>query len=236
MMGGVKEGCFLKAKIVDERIQKESDALLAVMFWVMAALQAVVLGVKLALGAEVLQWALDGLILLGGLGVMVVLRSQRGLWCRRDEALRELDNRVLALSYGMMLWVTLIGSVVLVFGDSERSGWYAPSLLPLLITSLVYLVLAVRRGLLLWGSRQAKGNAKARLRRSTALGALLYGALMGAPACFEGGSFRPMGLVKILLMAAVWGLLFYGAMVWLIDRGEKAADKAVKEASIDAEE
>ena len=41
---------------------------------------------------------------------------------------------------------------------------------------------------------------------------------------------------EILLMAAAWGLLFYGAMVWLIDRGEKAADKAVKEASIDAEE
>ena len=36
-------------------------------------------------------------------------------------------------------------------------------------------------------------------------------------------------------MAAAWGLLFYGLMVLVINRGEKAANKAVEAVEAEAE-
>lgn len=219
---------MMKKKMVDERIRKESNALLARFYWVMLALQALVLAVKLCLEPEVVYWVLDGIILLAGLGVMAVMRTVKGLWGQKDEALREIDNGVLSTSFGTMLWVTLIGSEILLFGDGENALWYGVTILPLLICCAIYTVLVMKRGLILWGGKQNEGDAKKRLRKSTALGALAYGAIMAAPDCFRYGEFRVEGLIKLLLMAATWGLLFYGLMVLVINRGEKAANKAVE--------
>lgn len=220
----------MKKKIVDERVQKESNAVLARLYWAAMTLQVVVLVVKLCLGAELIQWVLDGIIILLGLGVMIVMRSIRGLWGRMDEALREIDNSVLSTSFGTMLWVALLGSLLLMFGNGKGNAlWYGPTILPVLIASGIYTVLAIKRGLLLWGGERNKGSAKPRLRKATTLGALFFGIVMGAPDCFNGGVFQIMGLVKILLMGAMWGLMFYGMMVLAINWGEKAADKAVEE-------
>lgn len=227
----------MKKKIVDERVQKESNAVLARLYWLALALQAVVLAVKLCMGAELLQWALDGVVILSGLGVMAVMRSIKGLWCEKDEVLREMDNSVLSTSFGTMLWVALLGSLLLMFGNSEENApWYGSTMLPVLIASGVYTVLAIKRGLLLWGGERNKGSAKPRLRKATTLGALLFGIVMGAPDCFIDGVFQLKGLVKIILMAAMWGLMFYGMMVLAINRGEKAADKTMEEVEADAEE
>ena len=226
----------MKKKMVDERIHKASNALLAKFYWVMLALQAVVLEVKLCLEPEVVYWVLDGIILLAGLGVMAVMRSIKGLWGRKDEALKEMDDSVLSTSFGTMLWVTLIGSEIMIFGDAENALWYGATILPLLICCAIYTVLVVKRGLILWGGKQNEGDTKKRLRKSTALGALVYGAIMAAPDCFRYGEFRVEGLIKLVLMAAVWGLLFYGLMVLVINRGEKAADKAVEEVEANGEE
>ncbi len=225
-----KEEHIVKKKIVDERVQKESNAVLARLYWLALALQVVVLVVKLCLGAELIQWALDAIIILAGLGVMAVMRSIKGLWGRKDEALREMDNSVLSTSFGTMLWVALLGSLLLMFGNGEENAlWYGPTILPVMIASGLYTVLAIKRGLLLWGGERNKGSAKPQLRKSTTLGALFFGIVMGAPDCFEGGSFQFMGLVKIILMAAMWGLMFYGMMVLAINWGEKSANQAVKE-------
>lgn len=226
----------MKKQVVDERIRNASNALLAKFYWVMLVLQAMVLAVKLLFVPEWICWALDAVILAAGLGVMAVLRSLRGLWGRKDEALREMDNSVLSTAYGTMLWVVLIGSMLLIFGNTENALWYGPSLLPLLITSCIYTVLVMKRGLILWGGEARKGNAKKRLRRSVPVGALFYGAVMGAQNCFRNGEFQPMGLVKVFLMALAWGLMFYGLMVLVINRGEKAANKTVEEQEADAEE
>lgn len=226
----------MKRRIADERIQKDSHALLAVLCRVLLALQAAVLVIKVALGREPIAWALDAASLAAGLGVTVVLRSLRGLWRRGDEALREMDNAVLSTAYGTMLWVTLLGSLLMAFGEGTQLSWYAPCLALLLLTSLCYTVLAVKRGLILWGGAGARKDAKTRLRWSAALGALCYGAVMAAPDCFTQGAFQWRGLVKLVLMAAVWGGLFYALMVLLINRGEKAADKAAEEAEAIAEE
>ena len=232
-----KDEHTMKKKVVDERIQKASNALLAKFYWITLGLQAIVLAVKLCLQAELIQWALDGIIILAGLGVMAVMRSIKGLWGKKDVALKEMDNSVLSTSFGTMLWVALLGSLLLMFGNGEENAlWYGSTMLPVLMASGIYTVLAIKRGLLLWGGERNKGSAKPRLRKSTALGALVYGAIMAAPDCFRYGEFQVEGLIKLVLMAAVWGLLFYGLMVLVINRGEKAADKAVEEVEADAEE
>jgi len=232
-----KEAHTVKKKIVDERVQKESNAVLARLYWAAMALQVVVLVVKLCLGVELIQCALDGIIILFGLGVMAVLRALRGLWARKDEVLRELDNSVLSTSFGTMLWVALLGSLLLMFGNGEENAlWYGLTMLPVLIASGIYTVIAIKRGLLLWGGERNKGSAKPRLRKATTLGALFFGIVMGAPDCFIDGVFQVKGLVKILLMAAMWGLMFYGMMVLAINRGEKSANKALEEVEANAEE
>ncbi|MBP3636766.1 MAG: hypothetical protein J6K13_04330 [Clostridia bacterium] len=227
---------MMKKKMVDERIHKASNALLAKFYWVMLALQAVVLAVKLCLEPEVVYWVLDGIILLAGLGVMAVMRSIKGLWGKKDEALKEMDDSVLSTSFGTMLWVTLIGSEIMIFGDAENALWYGATILPLLICCAIYTVLVVKRGLILWGGKQNEGDTKKRLRKSTALGALVYGAIMAASDCFRYGEFRVEGLIKLVLMAAMWGLLFYGLMVLVINRGEKAANKTLEEVEANGEE
>lgn len=225
-----KERIRMKKKVVDERIQKESNALLARLYWLALALQVVVLAVKLRLGAELIQWAMDGIIILAGVGVMAVMRSIKGLWGKKDEALREIDNSVMSTSFGTMLWVALLGSLLLMFGNGEENAlWYGPTILPVLTASGIYTVLAIKRGLLLWGGERNKGSAKPQLRKATTLGALFFGIVMGAPDCFSGDVFQVNGLVKIILMAVTWGLMFYGMMVLAINRGEKSANQAVEE-------
>ncbi|MBE5803886.1 MAG: hypothetical protein E7316_05180 [Clostridiales bacterium] len=214
-------------KMVDERISKESNALLAKLYWVALVLQIAVLIVKLYLQAEMLRWALDVLIILAGLGVMITLRTVRSLWGKKDEVLKEMDNSVLSTSFGAMMWIALLGTFLLTFGDRENSTWYAPSLAPVLIASGVYTVLAIRRGMVLWGGEKNRRDGKKRLGKATVLGALFFGIVMGAEDCFVDGAFRFHGLVKILIMGAGWGGFFYGLMSLVISRGEKAANKAV---------
>ena len=224
-------------KMVDERINKESNELMAKLYWIALAMQAAVLIVKLILQAELLRWALDAIIILAGLGVMMVLRTVRSLWGKKNEALKEMDNSVLSTSFGTMLWVALLGSLLLMFGNGEENAlWYGSTMLPVLIASGIYTVIAIKRGLLLWGGERNKGSAKPRLRKATTLGALFFGIVMGAPDCFSGGAFQVTGLLKIILMAAMWGLMFYGMMVLAINRGEKSANKNLEEVEADAEE
>ena len=68
------------------------------------------------------------------------------------------------------------------------------------------------------------------LAKSTALGALFFGIVMGGPSCIRDGAFDPMGIVKIIGMGAMWGVLFYLMFTALLKVGEKQADKAAAEA------
>lgn len=216
-------------KKTDERIEKRSNALAAKLLFVMLVLQVIVLIVKLCLGGAA-YCLLDIVALAVGLGTAAVLMTVKGVWRAGDEILREIRAACLAKAFGYMLQTLVFGEFLLFIINPDDVMWYAPSIIVWSIPALVYTVLAVKNGLFQWGSKKAEATGKAKLARSTALGALFFGIVTGGPACIKDGAFDPMGIVKIIGMGAMWGILFYLMFAGLLKLGERRADKAVQEA------
>lgn len=216
-------------KLVDERITRVINALAARAFWQMMALQAAVLAVKAALGADMRVCLLDIAVLAVGL-LGVIQRSVKGLWGAKDEAQQEMDQRALVKLYKAAFWLLIVGELLLIMGDEENISWYAPYPLVWGVPALIMTVCGMRSGCFVWGSRQAKADGKQRLLWGTIVGAAFFGVIMGGPACFKDGAFQLAGLWKVLGMGAFWGVMYYWLYRLLIRRGEKAADRAVEEA------
>lgn len=216
-------------KKMDERIEKSSNTLAAKLLWGMAVLQVIVLVVKVCLGGAA-YCMLDALALAAGLGTAAVLLTVKGVWRAGDEILREIRSACLAKAFRAMLATLVVGEFLLIMLDPANGKWYALSLLVWPVPALIYTVLAVKNGLFQWGGKKAEKAGKAQLAKSTALGALLFGIIMGGSECIKDGAFDPMGIVKIIGMGAMWGVLFYLMFTVLLKLGEKRADKAVQEA------
>lgn len=216
-------------KKVDERIEKSSNELSAKLLWMMIGLQIIVLIVKLCLGGAA-YCLLDWLALAAGLGTTAVMITVKGVWRAEDDILREIRTACLAKGFMAMLMTLVFGEFILIMLDPQHTGWYAASIIVWSIPALIYTILAVKNGLFQWGNKKAETTGKGKLARSTALGALFFGVVMGGPSCIKDGAFNPMGLVKVIGMGAMWGILFYILFVALLKIGEKQADKAASEA------
>lgn len=213
----------------DERIEKSSNALAAKLLWLMVALQVIVLIAKVCMGGAA-YCLLDGLALAAALGMAAVLLTIKGVWRAGDEVLREIRMACLAKAFMAMLMTLVFGEFLLIMIDPDSIKWYAMSLLVWPLPALIYTVLAVKNGLFQWGGKRAETTGKAKLAKSTALGALFFGIVMGCPECIKDGAFNPMGLWQVIGMGAMWGVLFYLMFAAILKIGEKRADKAVQEA------
>lgn len=223
-------------KIADERITRENNALIATAFWMMLILQAGVLIAKLAMGAALRVCILDIAVLATGVIGLIVLRTTKGLWGAKDEALREIEQAGLSKIFGTMLWMMLLGELLLVLLDGENLRWYVPFFLVWGVPAVYVTIQSIRKGLMLWGGKKAESTGKTRLAKSTALGALFFGIVMGGPDCFVDGAFQISGLWRVLGMGATWGILFYLMMLGMLKLGEKKADKAVTAAEESTDE
>ena len=212
----------------DERVEKASNAMAAKLLWAMLALQVAVLIAKLCMGG-VAYCLLDGLALAAGLGTAALLLTLKGVWRAGDEVLRDIRTDCFAKAFGYMLQTLVFGEFLLIIIDPDGLKWYAMSLLVWPLPALIYTVLAVKNGLFQWGGKKAETTGKAKLARSTALGALFFGIVMGGPECIKDGAFNPAGLLQVIGMAAIWGILFYLMFTALLKVGEKRADKVVQE-------
>lgn len=217
-------------QIADERIARGQARFAAHGFWILLALQAVVLAAKAALGAPLIACVPDAAVLLIGIGGMVLLRSLKGLWSRGDEVLRQMDEELLSKLFMVLFWLVVMGEFVLFFADGANWRWYVPYLAVWGIPALYVVVRSLRSGLVVWGSKKAERNGKLQLMKRTAIGALFFGLVMGGPDCFREGAFQLSGLWKVLGMAACWGVVFYLGMVLFLKVGEKSADRLVANA------
>ena len=216
-------------KYGDERIEKGSNAMAAKLLWVMVTLQVIVLIAKVCMGGAAYS-LLDGLALAAGLGTAAVLLTVKGVWRAGDEVLRDIRTDCFAKAFGYMLQTLVFGEFLLIIIDPDGLKWYAMSILVWSLPALIHTVLAVKNGLFQWGGKKAETTGKGKLARSTALGALFFGIVMGGPDCIRDGAFNPAGLVKVVGMGSMWGILFYLMFTALLKVGEKRADKAVQEA------
>lgn len=215
--------------IQDERITKQTNALVARLLPLMLLLQTIVLLAKLLLGGG-MTCLPDAAALAVGAGLAAILLTVKGVWRAEDEALQEIRDTCLSIAFTAMFAVLLVGEFIGVMLDEAHTAWYAPTVLVWFIPALILTVQFIRRGLFHWGGRQAEKNGQKRLAISTAIGALFFGVVMGADACFVDGAFEPRGLLTVLGMAASWGVMFYLLMTLMLKVGGKQADKKVAEA------
>lgn len=214
-------------QIQDERLARQQNALGAVGYWMVMALQAVALAVKLLLGAGLRVCVLDLAVLAVGAVGMVLVRTRNGLWGQKDEALREIDQAGLAKVFMVQFFLILIGEFLLFFLDDANLIWYLFFLPVWIIPALYVMIRGYRSGLYTYGTKKAETHSKRQLLWRTALGALFFGIVMGGPDCFRDGAFQLTGLWKVLGMGLCWGVLFYGMMLLFLKLGDKKADQLV---------
>lgn len=214
-------------QIQDERLARQQNALGAVGYWMVMALQAVALAVKLLLGAGLRVCVLDLAVVAVGIAGMVLVRTRNGLWGQKDEALREIDQAGLAKVFMVQFFLILIGEFLLFFLDEANLIWYLPYLPVWIIPALYVMIRGYRSGLYTYGTKKAETHSKRQLLWRTALGALFFGIVMGGPDCFRDGAFQLTGLWKVLGMGLCWGVLFYGMMLLFLKLGDKKADQLV---------
>lgn len=214
-------------QIQDERLARQQNALGAVGYWMVMALQAVTLAVKLLLGADLRVCVLDLAVLAVGVAGMVLVRTRNGLWGQKDEALREIDQAGLAKVFMVQFFLILIGEFLLFFLDGANLVWYLFFLPVWIIPALYVMIRGYRSGLYTYGTKKAETHSKRQLLWRTALGALFFGIVMGGPDCFRDGAFQLTGLWKVLGMGLCWGVLFYGMMLLFLKLGDKKADQLV---------
>ncbi len=231
-----------KNQMKDERIQKESNKAMVPMFYITSVEFLILLIVKLVLKEPVQNYILDILCLVPAWVYVLVRKASNGLLLvkEKDDELRTFNNEILAKGYMVTFWFLILGELIyfyLVVGYKHMEEfvwpreltWVIMYIVAWFIPALVYTVMAIKKGWIIWGTKKREVTGKKQLAKSTALGALFFGIVMGLPDMFKGGSFHPEAIWTMLAMGATWGLLFFIMFAGVMKIAEKNADKVVKE-------
>lgn len=223
---------FKRKNAVDERIQKRTNELCTKMFPAVWLINAVFLIIKAALGLPFMVYGLEILILAAGTAVWLIEEMRYGtLFVKdKDEALKELSAKARMQAFYTMFWIVIAGEFVyIILVEKTYFFWVMTYILSWFPPCLIFTITAISEGLLAFGSRKKEQKTKKSLALRTAIGAVVFGIIMGVQFfCFRGGAFNPKGLLSIPLMAAGWGIPFYFIMTWMMKLSEKRADEKMK--------
>ena len=238
-----------KNQFRDERIEKEGNKLMAPMFYLFSFGLLACLVLKLVLGEPWYNYILEILCLVPSWSYLLIAGISKGvLFVReKDEVLASIRNEIMSKAYMISFWIIIFGELIYAFFVMRNMMldhlfremdiiWIGIYMAAWLISAVIISVFTVRKGWLIWGSRKREATGKKELAKRTAIGALFFGLIMGAPKLVENGAFQPKGLLDIVVIGALWGIMFYFMMIWLMKISEKNADKAVKEQEINNEE
>lgn len=235
-------------QIKDERIEKESNKVMAAVYWLFLAGLLASLVTKLVLGEPWYNFILEIVCIVPSVGYALVKRSSNGVLFlkEKDEALVTIRNGIMAKAFNIALNVLITGELVYMFfiigvlkvGDVDwcrEMTWLSVYLIIWFVPSLIVSVLTVKKGWMVWGSKKREVTGKKAFAKRTAIGALFFGILMGVVEVIENG-FSMKVLVLVFGTGAMWGILFYFMMLATIKISEKNADKAVKKQEENSEE
>ena len=102
--------------------------------------------------------------------------------------------------------------------------------------ALIHTVIAIKKGWLVWGSKKKEQEGKESFGKAVIKGSLFFGCFMGIMMMITNGGFAVKYLVVIPVAGGMWGILFYFAMLFMMKKSEKQADKIVKEVEDGSEE
>ncbi|MGN0505143.1 MAG: DUF6773 family protein [Lachnospiraceae bacterium] len=226
-------------RIKDERITRETNKVTSKLFFLITALLLLLVTCKLLfLECTAKTLFLEVFCLLLNMLYVVIAKLVKGtlLVKNKDDALKDINRAIYTSAFMIDFWILIFGELVLMLTDKENVLIYALYLPVWMIPSLILTVCSVKSGLLLWGGMGRQQKGKKSLAKSTALGALIYGIIMGFPELFRDGQFQPSGLLWVFGMALGWGVLFYITFRLLVNRGEKQANKQVEKEDDSVEE
>lgn len=222
-------------RIKDERIILETNKLASKLFWLLTALLILLAAGKLLL----LEYAANLLLLetaclFSSTLYIIIAKAIKGtLFVKAkehslDDSLLKINQAIYTKAFMIDFSILISGEFVLMLIYSEQILIYALYIPVWFIPALIITIHSVKSGLLLWGGQKRKQKGTKALGKTTAIGALFFGIVMGFPEMFHDGQFYPSGLLWVFGMALSWGLLFYFSMRFLINQGEKKADKQVE--------
>lgn len=219
----------------DERLEKEQAKLTAPTFFITEAEILVLFIVKLMNGKAFWLYALELLCLALGFGYVFAAMLYKGtLFVKhKDAAIKDINRAILSKAAILLFWLLIFGEFILIFSvgkESPENLFWAALYIPVWFFPALYItVLSIKKGLMVWGSKKNKAKGKKSFAKSTAIGALFYGLIMGFPKLYHDGAFHAEGIIFIIGMAVGWGILFYLGMLGIIRWSEKRADKNLAE-------
>lgn len=218
-------------KVIDERIEKESNKLSAYMYLFIFAILTISLVYKLIIGAHIIRYTIELLCLITSVIYLLYssIKYKIGLFTDYDDALKEIRTRILSKCGMICFWIIIMGEFILFFLELVEPIDIIIYFVSWGIPAIVITVYAIKNGMLIWGSSQRKAKGEKSLAKSTSIGALLFGVIVGWPFLFKSGTFQPKGILMILVISLLWGIPFYFIFKTLINRSEKNADKKVQE-------
>lgn len=230
-----------KQKPMDERIEKESNQLLAKMYYVVLVSALIMLVVKLVCKLPIYLYALEIISLVTMIVYVVVKEAGSGVLFmkNRDDATQVFHEGILAKAFNLAFYEVVFGEFLLFFGlliwVREYVFWACSYFVIWVPAALVHTVIAIKRGWFVWGTKKKEQEGKQNFGKRVIVGSLFYGVIMGVFFMLSHG-FSVKYLVMMPIMAAMWGIPFYIIMVLLAKFGEKQADKIVKEVEDGCEE
>jgi len=231
-----------KQKVVDERIEKESNKLSARMYVLMLVLTNACLIFKITKGLPFYLYALEIIIELTMILYFLVKESQSGILFmnKRDEATQTLHEAVLAKAFNLAFNIVVEGEFLLMFGlliwAREDFFWVLSYLVIWVPAALIITVLSIKRGWLVWGSKKKEQEGTKAFGKRVVFGSLGYGCFMSVFFMIMTGEISLKLLALIPIMAAMWGIPFYFIMLLFVKKAEKQADKQLEAVEYGSEE
>lgn len=231
-----------KQKVVDERIEKESNKLSAKMYGLMLVLTNACLIYKIVKGLPFYLYALEIIVELTMILYFLVKESQSGILFmnKRDEATQTLHESVLAKAFNLAFNIVVEGEFLLMFGlliwAREYFFWVCSYFVIWVPAALIITALSIKRGWFVWGTKKKEQEGKKSFGKATFKGSLFFGCFMGVFFMITRGGFEVKYLVMMPIMAAMWGIPYYLIMTFMMKQAEKQADKKVEAVENGSEE
>lgn len=223
-----------KQKVVDERIEKESNKLSAKMYALMLVLTNACLIFKITKGLPFYLYALEIIVELTMILYLLVQESRSGILFmnKRDEATQTLHEGVLAKAFNLAFNIVVEGEFLLMFGlliwAREYFFWCLSYLVIWVPAALIITVCSIKKGWFVWGSKKKEQEGTKALGKRVVIGSLGYGCFMGVFLMIMTGKFAVKYLMMMPIMAAMWGIPFYFIMLFMMKKAERQADKKVE--------
>ncbi|APC40865.1 DUF6773 family protein [Clostridium estertheticum] len=221
----------MKAKLKDERIVKQSNEICARLYPLIIILTIIQVIFKyFLLTQNITDYILEINAILGSSGYLFIRTYVTGipLFKHSDKCIHEIQNRYIMHSFYICFIIYVFGEFILMFAFDKLilSSTYV---LVWIIPACIYTFKIVKNGLFVWGSKKAEVAGVKSFKVRVAIGSIFYGVVMEWKVLFKNNSFHPIGLVLVIIMAIVWGILFYFIMKSIRNKSERHSNNELME-------